>query len=135
MEEIKDRIKATMNQADMTSASLAQKTGLAASSISQYLSGKTKPSERALLKIAAALNTSFEYLLGKEVKIVQSVQVANKNLTCEEVAQLMGKGKNFVRKGLQDGVFPWGYAVKTSSKWTYFISAKKFTEATGIEVD
>ena len=135
MEEIKDRIKATMNQADMTSASLAQKTGLAASSISQYLSGKTKPSERALLKIAAALNTSFEYLLGKEVKIVQSVQVANKNLTCEEVARLMGKGKNFVRKGLQDGVFPWGYAVKTSSKWTYFISAKKFTEATGIEVD
>lgn len=135
MAEIKDRIKAAMNQADMTSASLAKQTGLAASSISQYLSGKTKPSDRALSKMADALNVPLEYLSGKEIKTVPTVQAAKKNLTCEDVARLMGKGKEFVRKGLQDGVFPWGYAVKTSSRWTYFISAERFTEATGISIN
>ena len=45
----------------------------------------------------------------------------------------MGKSIQFVAKGLQDGVFPWGYAVKMKD-WSYFISSVKFTEYTGIKV-
>jgi hypothetical protein len=52
----------------------------------------------------------------------------------KKAAKLMGKGEQFVRVGLQKGIFPWGYAVKTSSQYTYFISAAKFTEHTGIPV-
>ena len=38
-----------------------------------------------------------------------------------------------VRKGLQQGVFPWGYAVHTSdNRWSYFINAKRFAEVEGI---
>lgn len=133
MAETKDRIKCAMDTAGMTSSALAKQTGMAASSISQYLSGKTKPSERAIRLMAESLNVSAGYLEGNED--IATVHVANKNLTCEDVARLMGKGKNFVRKGLQEGVFPWGYAVKTSSRWSYFISAQKFTEATGISID
>ena len=55
-------------------------------------------------------------------------------LTVREAAKLMGKGEQFIRVGLQQGIFPWGYAVKTSSQYTYFISAAKFTEHTGIPV-
>ncbi len=55
-------------------------------------------------------------------------------LTVKKVADLMEASEHFVRLGLQQEKFPWGYAVKTSSKWTYFISAVKFTEYTGIEI-
>lgn len=55
-------------------------------------------------------------------------------LSVKRVAELMGASEQFVRRGLQQGLFPWGYAVKTSSKWTYWISPVKFTEFTGIEV-
>ena len=135
MSEIKDRIREAMTICDVTSSKLAKQTGLAASSISQYLSGKTVPSGRALRKMADALHVSVGYLEGKEDHIVlRTSKKAGKILTCEDVARLMHKSQDFVRKGLQEGVFPFGYAVKTSSKWSYFISAEKFTEATGIEV-
>jgi hypothetical protein len=38
--------------------------------------------------------------------------------------------------GLQDGVFPFGYAVKISGKrFSYYISPKKFSEYTGLAVN
>lgn len=55
-------------------------------------------------------------------------------LTVKEAAEKMGVAQQFVRIGLQRERLPFGYAVKTSSKWTYFISAKKFEEYTGIKV-
>ena len=54
-------------------------------------------------------------------------------LTISETARLMNVSEQFIRIGLQRGVFPWGYAVKMSSRWTYFISPEKFTEHTGIK--
>lgn len=55
-------------------------------------------------------------------------------LSVKETAKLMEASEQFIRRGLKQGIFPFGYAVKTSSQWTYFISAAKFTEHTGIEV-
>lgn len=46
----------------------------------------------------------------------------------------MGVSEQFVRVALQNGVFPFGYAVKMSTQWTYYISPEKFTEHTGIKV-
>ena len=55
------------------------------------------------------------------------------NMTIEEASLLMGVSKQFVRVGLQKGVFPFGYAVKVSAeRFTYFISRQKFFEYTGI---
>jgi hypothetical protein len=59
----------------------------------------------------------------------------NGRLSVEEAAKLMGANAQFIRIGLQQGVFPWGYAVKTSSHYTYFILPKKFEEYTGIKLD
>jgi hypothetical protein len=56
-------------------------------------------------------------------------------LSVSKTAQLMNVSEQFVRVGLQQNKFPWGYAVKMSTKWTYFISPTKFTEATGILVN
>lgn len=55
-------------------------------------------------------------------------------LSVKQTAKLMNVSEQFIRRGLQQNRLPFGYAVQTSSKWTYFISRVKFTEYTGIEV-
>ena len=56
-------------------------------------------------------------------------------LSVKKAAELMEASEQFIRIGMQQGLFPWGYAVKMSSQWTYFISAAKFSEDTGIAVN
>lgn len=56
-------------------------------------------------------------------------------LSVSKVAELMNVSEQFIRVGLQQNKLPFGYAVKMSTKWTYFISPNKFTEATGIHVN
>lgn len=53
----------------------------------------------------------------------------------ELAAKLMGISPQSLRVGLQNGRFPFGYAIKTSSIHTYYISPVKFTECTGIKLD
>ena len=56
-------------------------------------------------------------------------------LTIERAAELMGVSQQFIRIGIQRGIFPWGSAVKIGGdRYTYFISKPKFIECTGIEV-
>ena len=51
-----------------------------------------------------------------------------------KAAQLLGMNHDTVRKGLQQGAFPWGYAIHTSeNRWTYFINAKRFVEIERID--
>lgn len=51
-----------------------------------------------------------------------------KKLTIKEVASRMGKCPQFVRIGLQEGKFPFGSAVKLSSRWSYHISPVLFEQ-------
>lgn len=53
-------------------------------------------------------------------------------MTVRECAELLGKSQMFVRCGLRDGILPFGYAVKMSSKWTYHISRVRVYEYLGI---
>lgn len=48
-----------------------------------------------------------------------------------DCAALLRKSQQFVRLGLQRGILPFGYAVKTSSRWTYHISDAKVREYLG----
>lgn len=43
-------------------------------------------------------------------------------ISVSEVAELMNVSEQFIRIGLQKGIFPFGYAVKMSTQWTYYIS-------------
>ena len=57
------------------------------------------------------------------------------NMTIAEASKLMGVSRQFVRVGLQKGIFPFGYAVQVSAdRFTYFISRQKFLDHTGITV-
>ena len=53
------------------------------------------------------------------------------NIKVSEVAKLMGKSEQFVRIGLQRGLLPIGTAIKTGSKYNYYISPKLLEEYIG----
>jgi hypothetical protein len=46
-------------------------------------------------------------------------------MTVQEVADIIGKPPTFVRKGIKQGKFPFGVAVK-QKRWSYWISKDKF---------
>ena len=58
-----------------------------------------------------------------------------KRLTVVEAATLLEMSPHAVRIGLQRGILPFGYAIKTSSIWTYHISKSKLYEYLGIPLD
>ncbi|MEC5422360.1 hypothetical protein QGM71_02500 [Virgibacillus sp. C22-A2] len=53
------------------------------------------------------------------------------NIKIKEAARILGKSEQFIRIGLQRNIFPFGYAVKMSSVWTYHISPKKLNDYVG----
>lgn len=111
---------------------LAKEIGCAKSSMSLYVSGKVTPSKERACKIAD--------LLGLEAgELFERVEKQSKadpdTMTVGEAARAMKKSELFIRLGLQQGIFPFGYAVKTGQqKYSYFISRRKFVDSTGIEV-
>lgn len=63
------------------------------------------------------------------------MDLSKNNMTVAEASKLMGVSRQFIRVGLQKGIFPFGYAVQVSAdRFTYFISKQKFLEHTGITV-
>lgn len=54
------------------------------------------------------------------------------NLNLAIAAALMGKSEQFVRIGLQQGVLPFGVAVKNKTRYSYYISPEKFRSFLGI---
>ena len=46
-------------------------------------------------------------------------------MTVREAAKLIGVSPQTIRVGLQQGVFTWGQAVKSSTKYTYVINREK----------
>lgn len=79
------------------------------------------------------INICAEHLARPFEQVAETLLHEMVHLPVELVAKLMKKSPRFVRRGLQDGVFPWGYAVKLEH-WSYFISSVKFTECTGIQI-
>lgn len=127
-------LKAAMNERQMNQKQLAGLTGLAVSSISQYLSGKTAiPKEQTLEKIAQALETSVDFLKGETPEMdTNSEGMPCKRLSVEMAAKMLAKSEQFIRVSLQRGTAPFGFAVMMpSGKWSYHISPKKFIEYIG----
>ena len=55
--------------------------------------------------------------------------------TIDEVAAAFHKSKDTIRYGLQQRVFPWGYAVQEESgKWSYIINRLRFEQIEGISL-
>ncbi len=48
-----------------------------------------------------------------------------------DAAKMTGLPAQTIRVGLQQGVFPWGYAVRRKSTWTYYINRQKLIQTEG----
>lgn len=132
-----ENLKKVMDQKGITSAALARKSGFSKGSVSQWRNGIYTPSHENMLVLAEVLQCGVEELTGNVKPAEPTPGKTNKvTLTVEEAAKLMHKRQTYVAQGLQEGRpgFEFGSAVKTSGKWSYFISVAKFTEITGIPV-
>ncbi len=126
------KLKNLMNELGISQTKLSELTGISKPNISQYVNGLHEPSRERQKEIARALGVQENYFSTflPDAEIQSDTTV---NVPVSLVARLMGKSKDWVEQGLQDGVFPWGYAVKLK-KWSYWVSSVKFTEYTGIEI-
>lgn len=132
-----ENLKKVMDQKGITSAALARKSGFSKGAVSQWRNGIYTPSHENMLVLAEVLQCGVEELTGNVKPAEPTPGKTNKvTLTVEEAAKLMHKRQTYVAQGLQEGRpgFEFGSAVKTSGKWSYFISVAKFTEITGITV-
>lgn len=133
-----EKLKSAMQQLEINQAKVVNLTGKSKGSISQYLSGKQTPSADVQRDIAVSLGLAPDFFEQEEAEaVILKLSATGKidRLLPEEVAPLLGMDKGTVRKGLQQGVFPWGYAIKTSeNRWAYFINAMRFAEIEGISV-
>lgn len=128
----KDLLKQVADERGMNNAVLAKALDVAPASVGYYLSGKVNPPDKKKEQFALALGLDADFF--KRGEIDKDIAVIGYKLPISMAARLMGISDDTLRKGLQDGVFPFGYAVKTSKKWTFWISAPRFTQETGIPV-
>lgn len=131
-----EKLKEAMQDLDLNQKQVVGMTGKSKGSISQYLSGKQIPSEKAQSDIAVSLGLNPDYFKDEENQVLFRIPRKGTipRLDVVKAAQLLGMNHDTVRKGLQQGVFPWGYAIHTSeNRWTYFINAKRFVEIERID--
>ena len=133
-----EKLKKAMQELNLNQRQVVTLTGKSKGSVSQYLSGKQIPSEDVQSAIATALGLESDYFTKDDERLVILPASEVKDgkiprLLPEVAATYLGMDKATVRKGLQQGVFPWGYAVQTSEhRWAYFINARRFAEVEGI---
>jgi DNA-binding transcriptional regulator YdaS (Cro superfamily) len=119
MKTFAERLKYAMGEAGLKQSTLSENTGISKAAISQYLSGKNTPGPDRVKALADATGVAV---------------VPVKKITTDEAARCMGKSRQFVRVGLQRGVFPFGNAVPgEGSKWSYYINPAKFRDYVGAE--
>ena len=129
-----------MKELNLTQTQMVGLIGKSKASISQYLSDKQVPSEAKQRDIAVALGLEEDYFSKLDDRMSALPPQKRKEciiprLSVMDAARMMGINHQTVRKGLQQGVFPWGYGIKTSEHWVYFINAKRFSEIEGISVE
>lgn len=135
-----EKLKQAMQELHLNQRQVYGMTGKSKGSVSQYLSGKQIPSEDVQSAIAVALGLESDYFSksDEQVVVLPTAELRNgviPRLDVEKAAKLLQMNHNTVRKGLQQGVFPWGYGIHTSdNRWVYFINAKRFAEIEGITV-
>lgn len=135
-----EKLKTAMQELHLNQRQVCGMTGKSKGSVSQYLSGKQIPSEDVQRDIAVSLGLDQDYFTkdNSQTVVLPTKEVRNgviPRLDVEKAAKLLQMNHNTVRKGLQQGVFPWGYAIKTSeNRWCYFINAKRFAEIEGVAI-
>lgn len=134
-----EKLKSAMQELNLNQKNVCELTGRSKGSVSQYLSGKQIPNEETQIDIAVSLglprNYFYEEKKTQEQACILPVTEHVQRMRLDVAAKMLGLHPETVRKGLQQGVFPWGYGIHTSdNRWVYFINAKRFAEIEGVSV-
>lgn len=145
MTEFGRRLRAVIREKGLSQTQVCSMTGKSKASISQYLSGTQLPPEKTQTEIAVALGLDVDYFNpqpvisqdeagdAEHVNRIQGLKPIIR-ISVEEAAELMRASPQTIRKGLEQGKYPWGYSVKTSeTKHTYLINLQRLIEIEKIE--
>lgn len=112
---IASNLRNELDRAGLSVANVAAEIGVEPSSVRKYLSGKVRPSDRVLARLARCLDVTPEIL-----KYGRPRRTSGK-LTTDEVAAATGIDPLSLRIGCQRGVWPFGTAYKRpwSTQYTY----------------
>lgn len=122
-----EKLKKTMQELHLNQSQVCGLTGKSKGSVSQYLSGKQIPSEKAQSDIAVSLGLAPDYFTAEEQTLALLPKNDDVRMTIKEAAALMHVHYSKISRGLQQGVFPWGYGVQNADgSWWYFINRKRF---------
>ena len=138
MKSFARQLREAMNEAHLNQTTLAAMVDISNGALSGYLSGKLTPPQKKQQRIALALGKPSDFFLIREVD-TGIAEDGGFKLSVKTAASLMGINESTLRIGLQNGVFPFGYAIKTGRgtkgiRYTYWISRIRFTQETGIPV-
>lgn len=123
----KERLREAMEELNLSQVQVARMTGKSKGSVSQYLAGNQTPPRKTRQEIAKVLGLPEDYFDTEEEQLLDGTHI--KRMKPQTAAKLMGIGYVTLLKGLRQGTFPWGYAIKTGNKrWTYYVNAAKFLE-------
>lgn len=133
------KLREAMQELNLNQTQLSAMTGKCKASISQYLSGTQTPSERVQEEIAISLGLEPDYFQSDNSPVALSRKAMKDGviprLDVNVAASMLRMNPATVRKGLQQRVFPWGYAIKTSDRWSYFINARRFALIEGVDIE
>ena len=88
----KERLKEKRTEANLTQVELAEKAGVTARTIQNYELGSRKPSNMVTIqKIADALNTTTEYLLGSSGTYVVEAHEKGGSKAARDIEQLVSE--------------------------------------------
>lgn len=84
-----ERIRQLMDMYNLTLSDLAKRTGLAKSTLSYYINGKSIPRQEQIAQIADAFSINPAWLMGYDVKLPYKMEQFDFTLTPEEMDLLV----------------------------------------------
>jgi transcriptional regulator with XRE-family HTH domain len=97
------KIKKLRRERNLSQTQLAEKAGTTLVSISNYETGKTKPSSDMLINVAKALGVSADYLMNDSSDAITAVSIKDKELLrqFEQIDRMADNEKKYVKYLLQ----------------------------------
>ena len=114
---IATNLRREMDANAVTEAALASKSGVDVSFIRKYLTGKSRPSEAILTRLARGIGITPDKLSKDPLTRTQG------KIRPEDAGRRLGRSAQDIRIGIQNGLLPFGTAYKHegSSVYTYEI--------------
>lgn len=115
----KERLKEKRTEANLTQVELAEKAGVTARTIQNYELGSRKPSNMVTIqKIADALNTTTEYLLGSSGTYVVEAHEKGGAKAAKDIEELVSEVTGMFAGGeLSEDAIEGAYKALTDAYW------------------